>query len=84
MTSYISKFIEILCDLYSFIIIAKVLMSWFPSGSSNIKKSINDLADPYLDIIKKFVPTVGMMDFSPIIAIFLLDMVKNIILSILR
>ena len=33
---------------------------------------------------KKFIPPIGMMDFSPIIGIFILDFLKYIILSLLK
>jgi len=36
-----------------------------------------------LSFIKKFIPPVGMIDFSPIVALLLLDVIESVLMSIL-
>ena len=60
-------------NIYFYLIIASVLMSWIPSiKESRVGQFITSLTDPYLDIFRKFIPPLGMIDISPIIAIYAL------------
>ena len=60
-------------NIYFYLIIASVLMSWIPSlKESRFGQIITSVTDPYLDIFRKFIPPLGMIDISPIIAIYTL------------
>lgn len=65
-------------NIYSFILIASILMSWLPNAKeSSFGKMLSSLTDPYLDIFRKFIPPLGMIDFSPIVAIFALNLASR-------
>ena len=71
--AYIEMFVLTAVNIYFYLIIASVLMSWIPSiKESRIGQFITSLTDPYLDIFRKFIPPLGMIDISPIIAIYAL------------
>lgn len=56
-------------------------MSWMPSGGpSKIKSVLYDITEPVLGIFRKIIPRIGMLDVSPIVAIFALDLAKNMVL----
>ena len=52
-------------------------MSWVRPRPNALTYFVSDITDPYLSFIKKFIPPVGMIDFSPIVALLLLD-VQNL------
>lgn len=81
---YIATFVGILFDLMFFAIIARVLMSWMPSGGGQLKSILYDITEPVLSIFRNIIPRIGMMDISPIVAIFALDLVKGLILYMIR
>jgi YggT family protein len=61
---------------YGFLIIAYVLMSWLPMNGGivqDIHGVLGSLVEPYLGLFRRFIPPMGGMDFSPIIAIVLLQ-----------
>lgn len=59
--------------VYQFMIFAYILMSWIPSiQQSTVGQMLGKLVEPYLGIFRKFIPPIGMIDFSPIIALFAL------------
>ncbi|MFH1514733.1 MAG: YggT family protein [bacterium] len=61
-------------QLYSLLIFIRVLMSWFPVDPRNpAVETLFQLTDPYLNIFRKILPPAGGMDFSPIIALFVLQ-----------
>ncbi len=70
--------------VYSLMIIARCLLSFLPINYSNdFVKGFIWSVDIYLNLFKKIIPPLGMFDFSPIIAIFALGIIKFIILNIL-
>lgn len=42
---------------------------------------LRDVSEPYLRIFRRFIPPIGMFDFTPIIAIILLGIVRNLVVS---
>ncbi|MDN7244262.1 YggT family protein [Planococcus shenhongbingii] len=65
-------------NIYSFILIASILMSWLPNAKeSSIGQMLSRITDPYLDIFRRFIPPLGMIDFSPIVAIFALNLASR-------
>lgn len=65
-------------NIYSFVLIASILMSWLPNAKeSTFGQMLSKVTDPYLDIFRKIIPPLGMIDFSPIIAIFALNLASQ-------
>ena len=61
-------------QLYTFAIIAYIFMSWFPGArESAFGEFLSNICEPYLAPFRRIIPPIGMFDFSPIVAIFLLQ-----------
>ena len=70
-------------QLYSLLIFIRVLMSWFSVDPHNpAVETLCQLTDPYLDIFRKIIPSMGGMDFSPIIALFVLQFIGKMFLVV--
>ena len=79
-----SKFIEYLGTFFYIAIFARVILSWFPSQRSNpLVQLLYLVTEPILAPIRRFMPNVGMMDLSPIIAMILVMVVQQILLAVL-
>lgn len=67
---------EILANLigiYSWALIIYILMSWFPNArESSIGQFLARICEPYLEPFRRFIPPIGMLDISPLVAIFVL------------
>lgn len=69
-------------DLFSFVLIARVITSWFRVNPYNpVIQFIARMTDPLLDKIRSFMPAAMTIDFSPIIALMLLRFLQKLILS---
>ena len=77
--------------LYSYIVIANVIISWLIAlnvlNTQNrfvysILELTYRLTDPILNKIRRFIPTFGSIDISPVILILLLIFLRNIIFEI--
>ncbi|WP_176835469.1 MULTISPECIES: YggT family protein [unclassified Paenibacillus] len=67
-------YILTLIDIYQYVLIAYVLLSWLPSArESFIGEILGKLCEPYLGIFRRFIPPIGgMIDISPIVALIAL------------
>jgi uncharacterized protein YggT (Ycf19 family) len=63
---------------YEILIIVYVLMSWFPVRGVlyDLYQVLASLTEPYLGIFRRVIPVMGGFDFSPMVAIILLDFVR--------
>jgi YggT family protein len=79
--------------VYTLLIIAYILSSMFfafggrvpySRWSSAILGFLRDVCEPYLSIFRRFIPPLGPIDLSPIIAIFLLNIVGGIVAGLIQ
>ena len=72
-------------QLIQFLILARVILSWISHDPYNqYIRTIYDITDIVLKPIREFLPLNNApFDVSPIIAIFLIDFLKNILLNLI-
>lgn len=75
----IASVISTLFMVYYYLMLAYILMSWFPNArESSIGQFIGKLVDPYLSIFRRFIPPIGgMLDISPIVAFIALRFIQS-------
>lgn len=67
-------------DLYSIIIVVRVLSEWIPNSKNyQIVQFLILITEPFLSRIRGILPQMGNLDFSPIAAIFALEIVGTIL-----
>jgi YggT family protein len=67
-----------LIGLYSWALIIYILLSWFPNArESSFGQLLARICEPYLEPFRRFVPAIGMIDISPIVAIFVLRLATS-------
>lgn len=74
-------------DFYSLLLLVYVLMSWIPRRGygfvEDVRSVLASLCEPYLGIFRRFIPPIGMVDFSPVVAIIVLEMLGRLVVAIL-
>lgn len=84
----VANFIESLALIYLLMILAYVVMSMLPLPYNvwvgRIREFLDQTVAPYLNLFRRFIPPIGMFDLSPIVAIFVLQIVSRIVVSALR
>lgn len=67
-----------LLGYYSWVLIAYILLSWFPNArESKIGQILSYLCEPFLNPFRRIIPPIGgMLDISPIVALFVLRMAQ--------
>ena len=86
----VADFLAALVTVYSLIIFAYVLLSLvfsfgvrvpYSRWSDAVLSFLRDVCEPYLRIFRRFIPMIGPLDISPIVALLVLQIVGNFIVS---
>lgn len=73
----LSRILITLFNFYELLIVVYVLSSWLPRSNwaNDVRRALASIVEPYLGIFRRFIPSAGGLDFSPIIAIIVLNIV---------
>ncbi|MFT9598362.1 MULTISPECIES: YggT family protein [Mesobacillus] len=62
-----------LVSLYQWALIIYIFMSWFPNARETaIGQFLARICEPFLEPFRRIVPSIGMIDISPIVAFLVL------------
>lgn len=71
-----------LIDLFTMLVLVAVITSWLRLSPDNpIRRVLRVAVDPILDPLRRILPSMGGLDFSPMLLIFGLQMVKRALLG---
>jgi uncharacterized protein YggT (Ycf19 family) len=72
----VQRFVDVFVLVYILLIFAYILTSWFRMPYSlwlnRIQRFLYDVCEPYLRIFRRFVPQIGPLDLSPMVAVLVL------------
>ncbi len=81
---FVEAFINVLAQALSLAILVRVLLSWVPMRLPwGLGEFVWSITEPILAPIRRALPFMGGIDFSPIIALFAIQIVESILLRIL-
>jgi YggT family protein len=70
----VKQFVSVFVGVYVLLILVYVITSWIPAGASpaveRIRQFLYDVCEPYLRLFRRFLPSFGPLDLSPIVAVF--------------
>ena len=73
MNPYIAQMTSTFIDILTWAIIARALLSWFPiDQGSAVYQMLFRVTEPIIDPFRRILPQTGMIDLSPLAAIFAL------------
>jgi YggT family protein len=81
--SLIILFINALAQLLVLLVIVSVILSYFMDPYHPVRRAVDSVVEPLLSPIRRVVPLIGMLDFSPLILIILIQVVSNLIIRFL-
>ncbi len=81
------NFVQVFTLVYFLLIFAYILMSWirmpYSIWTNRIQRFLYDVVEPYLRIFRRFIPPLGPLDISPIVAILALWIVSGLVIRLL-
>jgi YggT family protein len=77
LVSTLAAFLQI----YMVLIFIRVLLTWFQTAdwAVSILTFLSPITDPYLNLFRSLIPPLGGIDFSPWLAIIILQVVQGIL-----
>jgi YggT family protein len=85
---WLSRFIDILFQVLFLAIVGRALLSWFPVRPGNpfypLAVILHQITEPILGPLRRIIPTIGMIDISPLVALFLLQFIQYALQSALH
>ncbi|HEY0900690.1 MAG TPA: YggT family protein [Micavibrio sp.] len=90
--SIIGNLLIFLLDVYFYIIIASVIISWLIAfevinvknpQAQNLINLLNKVTEPVYKPLRKFIPPIGGIDITPIIVIFGIFLLQNLIVRMM-
>jgi YggT family protein len=70
-----------LIELYTLLIFVRIILSWFPMNPggalANVTNVLFRLTEPVLGPVRRVIPSLGPFDISPIVVVFLLNILSN-------
>ena len=84
MTTFI-YFLYYLFQVLTFAIFFRAILSWFTMSNRsplliNVNRVFIQITEPILAPLRRIIPTIGMIDITPIIAILLLQIIAQVLL----
>lgn len=80
MQRIILDFFNLLIPILEIAILVRIILSWFDQGGTTVgTRIVRDMTEPILMPIRKIIPSVGMFDLSPLIALLLLQLIQTMV-----
>jgi len=76
-------FINALSQLLVLLVIISVILSYFMDPYHPVRRGIDSVVEPMLSPIRRIVPLIGALDFSPLVLIILIQLLSSVIVRVL-
>lgn len=83
MIANLITIINIVSQVLVLLVFISVILSFFMDPYHPIRRGVDNIVEPMLTPIRRVVPLVGMLDFSPLVLILLIQLVKSLLISVL-
>ena len=85
MAATLVQLLSLISTLFWLLMLARIIFSWGNIDRYNpIVNFIYQVTEPVLAPIRSILPSTGMIDFSPMVAILLVEVVTRVLSAIVR
>ena len=71
---------DLVLETLWFVVLGRVLFSWVdPAGSGRIARLLIELSEPILGPVRRILPTTGGLDWSPLLVMIALQLLRGLI-----
>jgi len=79
----IAQIVHRLIQLLILVIVVQAVLSFFMDPYHPVRRTIDRFVDPFYAPIRRFIPTTGNLDFSPLVLIILLQVIDMVLMRFL-
>jgi YggT family protein len=81
--AFLFLIIDAIVRVLTLLVIAKVILSYFLPPYHTVRETIDRVVEPMMAPLRRIIPPVGMLDFTPFVFIILLQVARSILYSLL-
>jgi len=78
--TFLLNFIRLLCEALTLAIFIRVILSWFQTKPNMLSIILDKITEPILAPLRRIIPMAGTFDFTPLVAIILLQLITRLLL----
>lgn len=83
MISILISIVNIIEWILILLVFVSVVLSYFMDPYHPVRRGVDRIVEPMLSPIRRIVPLVGMLDFSPLILIILIQLLSGLLVRFL-
>ncbi len=83
MIGILITLISALQQILILLVILSVILSYFLDPYHPLRRGLDRIVEPMLNPIRRVVPLVGMLDFSPLVLIILIQIIGSLLVRLL-
>lgn len=80
---FIIRLINILAQVLVLLVLVKVVLSYFMSPYHPVRQTIDRIVEPMLAPIRRVIPPLGMIDWSPLVLLLLIQVLRSVLVNLL-
>lgn len=80
---FIANLLGWIIQLLTLLVVVNALLSFFLSPYHPLRETLDRLINPFLNPIRRVIPPIGGLDFSPFVLIILLQLVERLLVRLL-
>ncbi|HMZ07500.1 MAG TPA: YggT family protein [Anaerolineales bacterium] len=82
-TNFIVLFIRVVEQIFIWVVIANSLLSFVLAPNHPVREALERIVAPFLNPIRNIMPNTGAIDFSPLVLILAVEVITQILITLL-
>ena len=74
--------IGLITNIFVLLIFAWAILTWIMPPYNQVREALDRIMEPMLAPIRRVVPMAGMIDFSPLILMVLVELISRVLINI--
>lgn len=75
--------IQMVSNVFILLIVFSVFMPYFFSPTNRFREFVDRIVDPFLSLLRRYIPPIGRIDFSPVVLVILVQLVTYLLVSLI-
>lgn len=80
---FLIRIIGIVGNILTLLVFAHVILSYFMSYTHPVRRAIDSWVEPMLLPIRRMMPTMGGLDFSPMVLIIVIQLLEQLVIRVI-
>ncbi len=81
--AFIIDLISLIFTALWLLVLAHVIVSWVLNPWHDVRRFIDSIVEPLLAPIRRILPQTGGIDFSPLVLLIVLDIIRRLLIGVL-